>query len=69
MAQHNVSRSPVDSWNTWDDQKFGIETKIAEYRSQLSTHPTPSSPVENEPDLFSDLQPTLKAAKTVCFDC
>ncbi|KAI6192352.1 hypothetical protein M3Y97_00328300 [Aphelenchoides bicaudatus] len=62
-----------DSWNTWDDRTFGIETKIEEYRQKMQQQKQPANNNQQQQkekfeqpddDLFSDLQPKLKAAKT-----
>jgi len=72
IYQHQNSNN--SQWNNWDDKTFGIQTKIDEYRSQFQQQKHPASSnnqkltrnesIEPEPDLFSDLQPTLKATKT-----
>lgn len=70
--------SSAHSWNSWDDRTFGIETKIAEYRSQVQQQRTLNAKrrgdqekqqhaenLEPQDDLFSEFHVELKAAKTV----
>lgn len=60
------NNSMVDtSWGDWDDKKMSVEQKIAEYRQSMQPKNKVEEQVVEEPDLFQDLQPKIKQAKTV----
>src|SRR4051794_5090036 len=66
-----LANSPVNTWNSWDDRSFGVESKIEEYRRkkvEMISQPSAdkSSAAESvEPDFFNEMQPKLKAPKKV----
>lgn len=66
--------SVVQTWNSWNDHSFGIESKIAEYREQQKLISNKSNqPIDNtikktltdvtEPDFFNEMQPHFKPTK------
>ncbi|CAD5231059.1 unnamed protein product [Bursaphelenchus okinawaensis] len=60
----SYSNPAHDSWTEWDDKADITEQKIAEYRKNLAQKQKPSQEKpDDEVDLFSELQPTVKAAK------
>jgi len=54
-----------NTWKSWDDKSFGVESKIEEYRRQKVQSTAGSPGASDSVDFFNEMQPKFKAPKTL----
>jgi len=74
LPSYDGCHSANSQWSSWDDQSFGVQSKIEEYRRQKETESanlkakgtsSSQSKIDSSSDYFGQMQPQFKATKTL----